>query len=132
METVRNTSIQSSDYRDLPIRQLVESPPNPRNDMTNRRSDIRTHHGESCKAREVGSILAEQRKQEERRKEDFATRRRILSAILGRVSAPLTRADLDLIACEFRKSATLGKPNHPWPAARGDTEMRATEITNRD
>jgi ParB family chromosome partitioning protein len=30
METVENTSIQSSDYRDLPVEQLVESPTNPR------------------------------------------------------------------------------------------------------
>lgn len=30
MKTVQNPSIQSSDYRDLPLAQLVESPTNPR------------------------------------------------------------------------------------------------------
>jgi ParB family chromosome partitioning protein len=30
MQTLQNTSIQSPEYRDLPISQLVESPTNPR------------------------------------------------------------------------------------------------------
>ena len=61
-----------------------------------------THHGESRQAREARERLrAERRKLEERHKEDLATRSRILTAILGRVSAPLTSADLDLITCQF-------------------------------
>jgi hypothetical protein len=46
-------------------------------------------------------MRSEQCKQEERRKEDLATRRRILTAILGRVPAPLTSADLDPDSREF-------------------------------
>ena len=30
MKSIQNMSIQSSDYRDLPVAQLVESPTNPR------------------------------------------------------------------------------------------------------
>jgi ParB family transcriptional regulator, chromosome partitioning protein len=59
------------------------------------------HHAESQTARVAQEKMrAEQRKQEERKKEDFAVRQRILAAILQKISAP-TKPDLELIATEF-------------------------------
>jgi len=59
------------------------------------------HHAESQTARVAQEKMrAEQRKQEERKKEDFAVRQRILDASLQKVSAP-TKPDLELIANEF-------------------------------
>jgi ParB family transcriptional regulator, chromosome partitioning protein len=60
------------------------------------------HHAENRKARESQEKMrTEQRKQEERRKQQLATRSRVLAAILEKVSAPLTKADLELVAREF-------------------------------
>lgn len=59
------------------------------------------HHAQSQTARVAQEKMrVEQRKQEERRKEDFAARQRILAAILQKVSTP-TKPDLELIANEF-------------------------------
>jgi ParB family transcriptional regulator, chromosome partitioning protein len=59
------------------------------------------HHAESQTARVAQEKMrAEHRKQEERKKEDFAVRQQILAAILQKISAP-TKPDLELIANEF-------------------------------
>jgi hypothetical protein len=61
-----------------------------------------THHAETRKARESQErARAENRKQDENRKRKMATRSRVLAAILGKVTVPLTRVDLDLVAQEF-------------------------------
>jgi ParB family chromosome partitioning protein len=60
------------------------------------------HHAHARKEREaMEKIRAEQHKQDERRKQEMATRSRVLSAILAKVSAPLNKADLELVAREF-------------------------------
>ncbi len=59
------------------------------------------HHAESQTASVAQEKMrAEQQKHEERKKEDFAVRQRIFSAILQKVSA-LTKSDLELIANGF-------------------------------
>ena len=61
-----------------------------------------THHAESRKAREAQDRMrAENRKQEEQRKQELAIRCRVLQAILDRVTAPLAKADFELIAREY-------------------------------
>jgi hypothetical protein len=61
-----------------------------------------THHAESRKNREAQDRMrTEQRKQEERRKEDLATRSRVLTAVLEKIATPLSKADLELVAREF-------------------------------
>ncbi len=97
-----------------------------------------THHAESRTAREAQDRMrAENRKQDEQRKQELAIRCRVLSAILGRVTTPLAKADLDLVAREFvnrlphecrtilsqRHSPTpaTGKQQKPQPAEIGGT-----------
>jgi ParB family chromosome partitioning protein len=61
-----------------------------------------THHADSRKAREaLERARTEHRKQNERRNLELVTRRRVLAAILEKVSAPLSKADLELVAREF-------------------------------
>ena len=61
-----------------------------------------THHVESRKAREAQERMrAEQHKQDERRKEEMAARRRVLATILEKVAAPLGKTDLELVTREF-------------------------------
>ncbi len=61
-----------------------------------------THHAEARKARESNErVRAQNREQEEQRKQEMVTRRRVLAAILDKISAPLSKADLELIAREF-------------------------------
>jgi ParB family chromosome partitioning protein len=88
------------------------------------------HHAEARKEREaMEKMRAEQRKQDERREQEMATRSRVLSAILAKVSAPLSKADLEMVAREFINrlpneyravlnqrhlpAATNGKPTKP-------------------
>jgi ParB family transcriptional regulator, chromosome partitioning protein len=60
------------------------------------------HHAESRKSKEAQERRRnEHRKQEEQRKQELTTRVRVLSAILDKVAAPLTKADLELVAREF-------------------------------
>ena len=62
-------------------------------------------------------MRADQRKQDQRRKEDLIARQRILSAILQKVSEP-TKADLELVAREF-----FGSLSHEYRAVVAE-EMR--------
>ena len=76
------------------------------------------HHAETQTARAAQQeTRAEQRKQDQRRKEDLVARQRILSAILQKVSEP-TKADLELIAREF-----FGNLSHEYRAVVAE-EMR--------
>lgn len=60
------------------------------------------HHAESRQSRaSQEKIRAEQRKQDEKRKQEMTARHRVLSAILQKVSAPLKKADLEMIALEM-------------------------------
>ena len=69
-----------------------------------------THHADARKATEAQERMrAENRKQEEQRKLQLATRTRILEAILEKVTAALAVADLELIAREF-----LGRIPHEY------------------
>ena len=93
-----------------------------------------THHGESRKAREAQERLrAEQRKQENRRKEELATRSRVLAAILQKVAAPLTKADLELVARDFvnrlpQEYRTLLSQRHSPVSAKSKPPKPAVEI----
>lgn len=61
-----------------------------------------THHAESRKAREAQDrARADSRKQEERRKQEMTTRSRVLNAVLQKVTNPLSKADLDVVAREY-------------------------------
>ena len=84
-----------------------------------------THHAESRKNREAQDRMrTEQRKQEERRKEDLATRSRVLTAILEKIATPLSKADLELVAREFlnrlpNEHRTLLSERHAPSSAKG-------------
>lgn len=61
-----------------------------------------THHAESRKNREAQERMrTEQPKQVERRKEDLETRGRVLTAVLEKIAAPLSKSDLELVPREF-------------------------------
>ena len=93
-----------------------------------------THHAESRKSREAFERRrAEQRKQEARRKEELTTRSRIFAAILQKVTAPLTKADLELVAREFvnrlpQECRTLLSQRHFPAAANGKSPKPGVEI----
>jgi ParB family transcriptional regulator, chromosome partitioning protein len=60
------------------------------------------HHAESKRAREEQvRERAERHKQEETRKIELATRQRTLTAILGKIESPLSKANLQLIGSAF-------------------------------
>jgi hypothetical protein len=103
-----------------------------------------THHAESRKEREATEKMrADQRKQDELRKQEMATRSRVLSAILAKVSAPLGKVDLELVAREFLNrlpneyravlnqrhapAATKGKP--PKPVAEDGNAFKNLDET---
>lgn len=76
------------------------------------------HHAEAQKAKAAQQeTRANQRKEDERRKEDLIARQRILSAILQKVAEP-TKADMELIAREF-----FGNLSHEYRAIVAE-EMR--------
>jgi ParB family transcriptional regulator, chromosome partitioning protein len=57
------------------------------------------HHTQAQQSREAAEkARAEQRKQNEKRKLELTTRNRVLAAVLAKVSAPLSKPDLILIA----------------------------------
>jgi ParB family chromosome partitioning protein len=103
-----------------------------------------THHAESRKEHEATEKMrADQRKQDERRKQEMATRSRVLSAILAKVLAPLGKVDLELVAREFLNrlpneyravlnqrhapAATKGKP--PKPVAEDGNAFKNLDET---
>lgn len=64
--------------------------------------NCQTHFSEARKADETRErVRAEQRKQEERRKENLAICNRLLSAILEKATAPLGKSDIAMVADEF-------------------------------
>jgi ParB family chromosome partitioning protein len=93
-----------------------------------------THHGESRKAREAQERMrTENRKQDERRKQGIATRTRILDAVLEKVTTPLAKADLELIAREYLNRVpqeyrtVLAQRHSPLPA-KGKSPKKPVEI----
>jgi ParB family chromosome partitioning protein len=92
------------------------------------------HHAESRSAREAQERMrAEQGKQDERRKEELGVRKRMLAAILERISAPLVKADLELIAREFanrlpQEHRTLLSQRHSPTAINKKQSKQGIEI----
>lgn len=79
-------------------------------------------------------MRTEQRKQEERRKQDLETRRRVLNAILDKVSLPLSKADLELIAREFlnrlsNEYRTLLSERHASSVTKGKAQKKTDEAS---
>ena len=79
-------------------------------------------------------MRAETRKPEEKRKQEIATRSRVLAAILETVTAPLINADLDLICREFlnrlpHEHRTLLAERHSPSPANGKQTKPAIEIS---
>ena len=93
------------------------------------------HHAESRKDRETRERMRiEQRKQVEKRKEELATRIRVLGAILERVASPLPKADLELITTEFIKRLpqeyrTVLSARHSPATVKTRKSQPATEIS---
>jgi len=101
-----------------------------------------THHGDARKSREAQErIRAQNRKQEEQRKQEMATRGRVLGAILEKVTVPLSKADLELVAREFinrlpqEYRAILSQRHSPIPIngkeRKGESEI-GTTLKNLD
>jgi ParB family chromosome partitioning protein len=93
-----------------------------------------THYGESRKAREAQERMrTENRKREECRKQGIVTRTRILDAILEKISTPLAKADLELIAREFlnrvpQEYRTVLAQRHSPAPAKGKSSIQPVEI----
>jgi hypothetical protein len=80
-------------------------------------------------------MRTEQRKQEERRKQELATRKRVLSAIVDKVSAPLTKPDLELVVREFinrlpQEHRALLSERHSPVVAKGKQPKPTAEISS--
>jgi ParB family transcriptional regulator, chromosome partitioning protein len=92
-----------------------------------------THHAESRKAREAQErTRADNRKREEHRKHEMTTRSRVLAAILDKVTAPLTKVDLELVAREFinhlpQQYKTILSERHAPPQAKGKPTKAADD-----
>lgn len=79
-------------------------------------------------------MRAENRKQEERRKQDMMTRNRVLSAILDKVAAPITKADLEFVVREYASSLSQEHRNilaqrHLHTPAKGK-DQKSIEIAS--
>lgn len=60
------------------------------------------HHAESRKSQQAQERMRkEHRKEEEQRKQELATRIRVLKAVLDKITVPLTKSDLEMVAREF-------------------------------
>lgn len=93
------------------------------------------HHGESRKTREARErTRAEQHKQDERRKEELTTRKRVLAAAIEKVNVPLSKADLELIARAFMERLSQDErmvlaERRSGPATTGKQPPAAAEMS---
>jgi ParB family chromosome partitioning protein len=93
-----------------------------------------THHADSRKASEAHKRMrVESRKQDQHRKQELATRNRVLAAILDKVTAPLSKADLDLVIREYvnrlpQEHRTILTQRHSPSPANGKQPKPSAEI----
>jgi ParB family chromosome partitioning protein len=95
-----------------------------------------THHADSRKTSEAHERMrAESRKQEQHRRQELATRNRVLDAILEKVTSPLSKADLELVIREYvnrlpQDHRTILAQRHSPPPTNGKQAKAPAEIGN--
>jgi ParB-like nuclease domain len=123
METAPNTSIQSSDYRDLPITQPVESPTNPR-----RRFDESALRdlAESIRTRGVLAPLLVREVAGERFEVVAGSRRYRSAQLEGATSIPGPRGPTERWRSHYRPGGQRKRPSHRFATTRSQNKSCLT------